>query len=147
MSIIKKDVKKTISKSELVKEFTVDRRRWLRGEGDGKLRDEEGNRCCIGFYAGACGYKADKLNGVCTLDELVSEKDDNFFSIRGYDSDLIFKDYPKALRKAYESVQMGEDFFKNLYEINDDDDIRDKEREEKIKKIFKSRGIKVIFTH
>lgn len=40
-----------------VPEFTVDRRTWARGQRNGEpaLLNEQGCRCCLGFYAAACG--------------------------------------------------------------------------------------------
>lgn len=39
------------------KEFTIDRRKWLRGKGKefSKLLRSNGEMCCVGFYAKACG--------------------------------------------------------------------------------------------
>lgn len=40
-----------------VKELTIDRSLWYRGQGgdSSKLERTDGRRCCIGFYALACG--------------------------------------------------------------------------------------------
>jgi hypothetical protein len=49
-----------------VTEFTIKRSEWLRGEGPTASylqRESDGKRCCLGFYAIACGYsEADIIN-------------------------------------------------------------------------------------
>lgn len=151
MAAKKKAIFRTIPKAELVKEFTIDRRRWLRGEGDGTLRDLDNHRCCIGFYAGACGYAASKLYHVDTIHDMLND-----FLRNTKKENATYVDYPKALRKAFESVNEnidnssvseGESIFLELYKVNDDEDISDKEREKFIIKTFKKFGIKVKFIH
>ena len=45
-----------------MKEFAVDRSRWLRGSSTGSvLQDSQGHRCCLGFFMAACGFSADRL--------------------------------------------------------------------------------------
>ena len=46
--------------------FTIDRKRWLRGEGSDKsflLRPSDGKMCCLGFYALACGVSEWTITG------------------------------------------------------------------------------------
>lgn len=47
-----------MSTEKRVTEFTIDRATWRRGGGrsnPGLLLDMEGRKCCLGFYAMACG--------------------------------------------------------------------------------------------
>lgn len=150
MTAKKKAIIKTIPKDELVKEFTIDRRRWLRGNQNGTLRDWNNNRCCIGFYAGACGFKIDKLSYADTLHYTLLT-----FLRNTSKNDLTYVDFPKALRKAFESVNENvkekhnenKSIFTELYKVNDDPNISDEQREKFIIKTFKKFGIKVTFIH
>lgn len=48
--------------------FQIDRRSWYRGNGScrSRLLTFEGKRCCIGFYASACGVSDDRMKDVAT---------------------------------------------------------------------------------
>jgi hypothetical protein len=49
---------------EPVKAFTIDRAKWLHGEGEISsflLRASDGKQCCLGFYLESCGIPRDKL--------------------------------------------------------------------------------------
>jgi hypothetical protein len=48
-----------------VKEFTIDRAKWYRGKGpkESCLLNDEGQMCCLGFFAKACGIEDDKIQG------------------------------------------------------------------------------------
>jgi hypothetical protein len=58
----------------MVTHFTITRERWLRGDApDGKLsylRDREGDQCCLGFYASACGISDEVLLERTSPDEV-----------------------------------------------------------------------------
>lgn len=45
-------------KIKIATSFTVDRRRWIRGTPSNTylLRGSDGMRCCMGFFARACGF-------------------------------------------------------------------------------------------
>ena len=47
-----------------VKSFTVNRRSWLRGTGEGMLLDDQNKKCCLGFYARECGLSAKDIRGL-----------------------------------------------------------------------------------
>jgi hypothetical protein len=49
---------------EPVKAFTIDRAKWLHGEGESSsflLRASDSKQCCLGFYLESCGIPRDKL--------------------------------------------------------------------------------------
>ena len=51
----------------VTKKFTIDRKRWLRGEGSETSylhRLSDGKQCCLGFYLEACGVKRVDIVGV-----------------------------------------------------------------------------------
>jgi hypothetical protein len=108
-----------------MKEFTIDRSRWLRGDvfdTPSQMRDRQGRMCCLGFYAESCGAKA--MTG------------------KACPSDL--KDLPEeaswlVVKHDYRSVQ---DVFT---EANDASCESEKNREKKIKQLFAERGVKVKF--
>ena len=55
-----------MSKTKRIK-FTVDRARWVNGStsdhmGNSALLNEEGNMCCVGFLALACGLTEKQIN-------------------------------------------------------------------------------------
>jgi hypothetical protein len=54
---------------ETVLKFTVDRKRWLRGEGERNsllLRESDGKMCCLGFACLAAGHTESDIRGVAT---------------------------------------------------------------------------------
>lgn len=103
----------------------INRKRWWRGQGsdDSRLRKrKDGKQCCIGFYARACGLKITDIEGCATLAAL--------------DSDEL---------RAHESKHNKT--FSDLYEVNDDAELTAKDRESKIRQLFKDLGVKkVVFT-
>lgn len=48
--------------------LTIDRRIWLRGEGESCLLDGRGKRCCVGIYLGALGWNDVRLHRASTAD-------------------------------------------------------------------------------
>lgn len=109
----------------------IDRATWLRGEGyeDSKLyRPSDGKMCCLGFYSLACGLQQ---NDITELECPGSATDPK-----------INKKWPKWLTKL-ENSQTKECI--DLMEHNDNENISDKERENKIKTIFARHGVKVEF--
>lgn len=49
-----------------MKTFTINRKKWLRGGFNSKLRNGAGAQCCLGFYLRACGVPASYLGGIET---------------------------------------------------------------------------------
>jgi len=118
-----------------IKEFTINRKTWNRGWhggnfGEGKLLNDHGYKCCLGFLGTACGVKDEDL-----LDFAVP-------------SSTYFVDYfPDFLTcetaKYYPSCNGNvEDY---IAQINDDKTLDQEVRESKLTEIFKSFSIKAIF--
>jgi hypothetical protein len=98
-----------------IKEFTVDRRYWLRGQGSsasGLLKPE--GMCCVGFYCIAEGDRP--------VEELLSL---NVYSLGSIAGDPFWH--------------------KNIYGTNDDAFISDIDREIRLKEAFNTLGITINF--
>lgn len=99
-------------------EFTVERSKWLRGEGHQEsalLRESDGKMCCMGFYALACGAKSEEIVN-CGA----------FYNLTG-------------------QLRTFEDVGGRVYEINDNPCIPEKDREALIIHKLGAVGIKVTF--
>jgi hypothetical protein len=62
---------------ETVLKFTVDRKRWLRGEGEQNsllLRESDNKMCCLGFACLAAGHTEDEIRNVATPTGLNRER-------------------------------------------------------------------------
>lgn len=107
------------------KEFTVDRKTWLRGEADSYLcRRADEKMCCQGFYGLACGITKEKMWSVQAPHSL----------------DYIKGQYPKELfRNENDATYWA------ILEINDDPEISDAYRETELKKLFLRLGITINF--
>ena len=111
---------------EEIKEFTIDRAVWLRGEGEFKsklYRVEDGKMCCLGIYLCACGIDKSLLANRATPEETETQMPAWLIdSLRPMRSSLASK----------------------LITVNDIKLDEDK-REETIKELFAEAGIKVTF--
>lgn len=144
-----------------LKKLTIDRKVWLRGEGEGELlRASDGKMCCLGIYLKACGKAPRTLLGKAMPSEL---------SKRVLPEEALWLVKP---RQPEEDSVGGDDFTNSsvagqLMGINDDKAyLKDKEtgeyvldedwrpvidpkgesvRERKIKAAFKKQGIEVEF--
>lgn len=115
-----------------INKFTIDRAKWRTGRypdedikrGLSALKNEEGFKCCLGFYLTACGLR--NLEGAQAPSCLGKEK----------------KKVPAWLitKKTLDSNASG-----NLMGFNDDVGVPDNEREESVAEGFAKQGIKVIF--
>lgn len=112
--------------------FTVDGKRWCRGGKGGysALLNTQGNMCCLGFYARACGVQAGDICGVpdpCSLT---------------YSGIVLPSTCHKDSSEHLRTVE-------NMMQINDDTDIwnvaDDFVRARKIKSLFKRIGVTVRF--
>lgn len=60
----------------MTRELTIDRSRWLRGEGDSRSvlhRPSDGKMCCLGFYLEACGIPRERLTGRSTPGSILTK--------------------------------------------------------------------------
>ena len=102
----------------------INRKRWWRGQGsdESNLRGTtDGKQCCVGFYARACGATVEEIRAKATLQCLSEE-----FGKHENENSSTFSD---------------------LYEVNDDQELTSRDRERKIRQLFKDLGVKkVVFT-
>ncbi len=106
-----------------MKTFTVSRKRWHRGQGTSgsALRLEYGKQCCLGFLGQSCGIRAKDMLGISMPYHLEEELHNKF-------------------------PQLGNIYYwANFSQINDDDEITDKEREQKLKDLAKANGFRFRF--
>lgn len=121
-----------------MKAFTIDRSKWLRGEGDGDsalLRPRDGKMCCLGFYLESCGLTPAQLEGRDAPSEVVNAPESAEWL---YDS-------AGALRLQHKRVQS--DVCMQLMDINDSESEDAEDREAFITKAFAEQGIKVTFVN
>jgi hypothetical protein len=115
-----------------VKSFTVDRSKWIRGQGNEKsyLLLEDGSMCCLGFYGEACGVDRHRL--------LDRTSPSNILTIGSppWDTILIHV-HPQGRVDTAPCI--------DLMTINDDTSISDDVRELRLTEIFKQIGIEVVF--
>lgn len=123
--------------NEQLKEFTIDRSKWacasnnaVRGAGS-LLEDGDGFKCCLGFYASACGLPTGRM--------LQEEKmpEPKFAGFGVLDSIPVYERTP-----AFNTAILHRS--SKLIGVNDNI-LNDQEREEKVAKLFTENGIKVNF--
>ena len=114
---------------KLAKEFTVRRQEWLRGIGpDSTLLRGDGMKCCVGFFAQACGISDHFLTYNDTLHEALNELD-------GDDEiDIELDIFNSALENSLK-----------IYAANDDEGISDEARETMLIELFAQYGITIRF--
>ena len=98
----------------------VERSKWLRGElMSFLLRTSDGKMCCMGFAALACGSSKSEIANVCVINH----------------GDLVDKRF----------IDCDRSFFNNLYFSNDEPNLLDSEREQRLKKTGLKAGIDFTF--
>jgi hypothetical protein len=107
--------------------FTINRKTWLRGEDNSALfRPSDGKKCCLGFYALACGLKVrdikDQSEPIDT-DERKHSKMAALFKKDGLQNALCYR----------------------LMKINDNENTTDARKEKAIKNNFTKVGVGVEF--
>ena len=120
---------------QVVQEFTVSRKGWLRGEGSESsalLREEDGKKCCLGFYANACGISDDEILGAHILSYIVTPQ--SHPQVHPTFSD----------REAREGWVVAEAIM-NLNDRNDMGAKNDSERERELTAKFAKLGITIHF--
>ncbi len=110
----------------MLTEFTVDRSRWLRGEGTNASRlqrEADGKRCCLGFMCFAAGVPEKSIINVGLPSRL------------SYSELLLL---PDTLRSSGSNVQQ-------IVTNNDQQNMSGPAREAKLTELFQAAGIKVTF--
>lgn len=128
---------------EKLKEFVIDRSKWLCGaESLKKVIDQKKEdlfdirskrSCCLGLYANQCGIGKDILKNNSTIFGLVAEANS----------------HPKIKKLEWLNEHIGNfntDRVESEFMLtNDDPEISQKERESRLKKAFAKNGVKVKF--
>lgn len=133
--------------------LVIDRNTWLRGgfernQGYSCLRDEQGRKCCLGFYLEACGFSQTQITG--------SGSPHDVFSFLGPRTAARRNWKPRwLLRKDNKGVVFDDSSdCSTLMNVNDNVHIEDPtsleilseaDREKQIKKIFAKHGVTVTF--
>lgn len=126
--------------------FTVWRDRWLRGAGDGKLLNEEGRRCCLGFLGQTCGVPDEAQLGIGLLSEVRSahlpQWPSSLQSIEENESDDEFDEYdePRIIESITESTLCND-----IIGANDSETMSPESREATLAVLFLRAGIDVEF--
>lgn len=136
--------------------LTINRNRWFRGRGsDGsQLLTDEGQMCCLGFLARACGIPANEILDRATPEELFD-----------HDAYPLVEGDPRWYKKVEQSpfIELvgdlhtpdNSDICEKLMEVNDSlsdecpdysDGISERVREKTIKQLMRKIGIKVTYT-
>jgi hypothetical protein len=125
--------------------LTIDRAVWLRGEGseDSFLcRESDGKQCCIGIYLQELGVDAGKLRGRKTAADLVLLG--NMVGLLN----LSIPDEASWLCPAMESLTHAKNSTVSLlYSANDKEGISEDVREAKVKALFASENVDVVFVN
>ena len=109
--------------------FTINRKTWSRGECNSSLyRSDDRKKCCLGFYALACGLK---VKDIRDRDE-PSDVDDN--------------KQPK-LKALFDRNGGNNDLCRRLISANDNKNTTDARKEKAIKNNFTKVGVKVEFVN
>lgn len=108
--------------------FEIDKQKWARGgiNGEPKLLNDRGNRCCLGFYCGAVGVSPNHLDDL------------------DYPSEI--EDLPAEAEWLTRPIAFRTDWPEDeLSRINDSTEISDIERQSRIAKLFAEQGIAINF--
>lgn len=145
-----------------IKSFTIDRSKWVRGGkgGEACMLNKQGNMCCLGFYAKACGLTDDQLVSKNLPDDVVYDS----FLDKGHLNKAWLANYQqkdteivewKSKLFKIENSPYGFEFDKKiaintsicekLADINDDVTLSESEREEKLISSFQKMDVKVKF--
>lgn len=115
----------------------IKRDRWLRGEGSQYswlLESETRHMCCLGFMCLAFGFTEEDILRVRAPQETRIASEDT-----GLDDNPLFTFHVDKAR--YINSMLTDE----AMNVNDDPDITDLEREEKLIEMFKDHGIKLEF--
>lgn len=118
----------------------INRRRWLNGGNKNlvysKLLSPHNDRqCCLGFLAREVGYSKEEINDLGCPSDAARETGDNKFP----------KGFLRWRRNTLSEPWIDTKVCRKMMDVNDDKEITNKLREEKLTKLFAKVGIKVEF--
>ena len=118
--------------------LVIDRKTWIRGEDSGAsclLRSSDGKKCCLGFYALACGLHENQIR------EKPAPANLSNTGIKQW-NDTMYRSIPTD---AYQTLKHSS-IAQHLMLINDEVCFSsEEEREQKIKELFARIGVEVEF--
>lgn len=115
--------------------FTIDRSKWLRGEGDKEsrlLRLKDRKMCCVGMYLNQCGATKKALLGLRDAEGL-----------REHVGELP----SGSIWLIHNHNRGNSNLAAELYAANDADNLTEEEREAEVAKYFKAAGVEVEFVN
>jgi len=123
----------------------IDRSIWYRGRGSRGsrlLRLQDGRRCCLGIYLGALGVADEALNDTPTPDTL------DVHVIKNMPAAMWLFDWAhnSDLRTVRGVSPLLSLLCKRLLTVNDDSHIAERQREDRVQRLFATAGITVTFT-
>jgi hypothetical protein len=142
----------------MLKEFTIKRSEWQRGKGgkNTQLLGRDDMKCCLGFFALACGVEEDAILDQGEPAEINIDRIglyvENAPWLLGLEMDPDDDEYyldeegtPELVNKSPSIVVQSEDCG-TLIRLNDAESITDDSiREKKISDVFEKNGVKVDF--
>jgi hypothetical protein len=133
---------------EDIKEFTVNRKKWLRGEGSDKsyLMDPiSGKMCCLGFYAKQSGLSKKDIESMPSPGSVIQLLNGD----EVYTNAEVICRPAKPIKWNTKLIWRGQKCNSKtcdaLMDANDDEDITDEVREKNLTSLFKKIGITVKF--
>ncbi len=122
--------------------FEVKRSEWVRGEStvsallveenDRDIAHPDRKRCCLGFFAKACGIPDSQISGLPTPAVLQGPKPAS-------------ADWNALMKKGMSMSRVNSDLCGELMNCNDNRDLTDDERETKLAQLFSKLGHTVVF--
>lgn len=112
----------------MIKKFTIDRSKWIRGAENARLlRTQDNKMCCLGFYSLSCG-----LNKLQILSKIMPHHIDTY-------------SIPPQMMWLIDGQTYASELAEKLQTANDDMTISNEIRELKIKELFLTQDIEVEF--
>ena len=125
-----------------IEKLTINRKRWLRGQKDSVLRNEEGLMCCLGFYCLLKKFKiSDIFNRSAPEEVLKRTRVDVINKTTKLGRLLIDNDNEEG------KIINNNEVCNDLMICNDNTDISDKQRERRITQLFKKINVEVKFVN
>ena len=119
--------------------FEVKRSEWLAGKHTGEFESmlynpECEKRCCLGFFANAAGFSDEQINGIGRPQEL------NGVQYEGKFDGLVYQESESSEYTNYDT-----DVCAAVMKVNDDSDMPNKAREERLTELFSQIGHEIVF--
>jgi len=127
--------------------LVIKRNKWVNGSneddprGSAELLNSEGNMCCLGFFAKACGFKSKEIKNMCTPGSLYNDRTYSDQAERGFLKKIEKTPFKELLTKDGRNSRLAN----SLIDINDSSTMKNETREKKITEKLTKIGVKVTF--